>query len=84
MVEYLEGKPEAMKNILLLLGKGVATITFYLPNWVQCAEATCDNIGAKTAAVITRKDNRSNTIPISNSAIKEKEIAEWLSENYYL
>lgn len=65
-------------------GKGIATITYYLPNGVECAQATCENIGAKTATVVTRKDNRSHAVTISNSAMKEKEIAEWLANNYYL
>jgi hypothetical protein len=65
-------------------GKGTARIKYFLPNGVQCAEATCDNIGAKTATVTTFKDNRTHTVTIGNSTMKEKEIAEWLSKNFYL
>jgi hypothetical protein len=65
-------------------GKTTALIKYFLPNGTVCAEATCDNIGAKTATVTTFKDNRTHTVTIGNSAMKEKEIAEWLSKNFYL
>lgn len=65
-------------------GKISTTIKYYLQNGVQCATATCDNIGAKTATVVTLKDNRTHTVNITNSAVKEKEIAQWLADNYYL
>jgi len=71
-------------SVAYMEGRGTATIKFYLLNGVQCAAATCDNIGAKTATVVTMKDNRSHTVTITNSAVKEKEIAQWLADNYYL
>jgi len=65
-------------------GKSIATIKYFLPSGVQCAEATCDNIGAKSATIVTLKDNKTHTITIKNSAMKEKEIAEYLSGLMYL
>jgi hypothetical protein len=65
-------------------GKGISTTSYSLPTGVQCAVATYDNIGAKTASVRTLRDNVTRTITINNSAMSEKEIAEWLSVNGYL
>lgn len=65
-------------------GKGMSTTTYSLPNGVQCAVATYDNIGAKSASVRTLRDNVTRNITINNSAMSEKEIAEWLSVNGYL
>lgn len=65
-------------------GKSVSTTTYSLANGVQCAVATYDNIGAKSASVRTLRDNVTRTVTINNSAMSEKEIAEWLSTNGYL
>ncbi len=65
-------------------GKSVSTTTYSLPNGVQCAVATYDNIGAKTASVRTLRDNATHTVTIKNSAMSEQEIADWLSTNGYL
>lgn len=65
-------------------GKSTSTIKYFLPTGVQCATATCDNTGAKTATVITMKDNRTHLVNITNSAVKEKEIAKYLADNFYL
>lgn len=65
-------------------GKSVSTTTYSLPNGVQCAVATYDNIGAKSATVRTMRDNATHTVTIKNSAMSEDEIANWLSVNGYL
>lgn len=65
-------------------GKSTATIKYFLPSGVQCAEATCDNVGAKSATIVTLKDNKTHTLTIKNSAMKEKEIAEYLAGLMYL
>lgn len=65
-------------------GKGTQTTLYKLPNGVQCASATYDNIGAKSATVRTMRDNQTHTVTIKNSAMSEQEIAEWLSVNGYL
>ena len=65
-------------------GKGVATTSYTLPNGVKCAEATYDKIGAKSASVRTMKDDAVHTVTITNSAMSEQEIANWLSDHGYL
>lgn len=65
-------------------GKSIQTTTYTLPSGVQCAVATYDNIGAKTASVRTLKDNITHTVTIKNAAMCEQNIADWLSENGYL
>lgn len=65
-------------------GKTRTTITFSLPNGTVIAIATVEGIAANNCTVVTQKDNAAHQVNITNSTVKEKEIAEWLSENLYL
>jgi hypothetical protein len=65
-------------------GKNIVTVTFMLPNGTKCAVATFEGVTEKTCTVVTMKDNRTHSFTVKNSAMKEKEVAEFLVQNYYL
>lgn len=65
-------------------GKTVKTYTFSLPDGTQVAVATVEGINTKTATVVTAKDNRTFTLPITSNYSVEKEIAKYLISKFYL
>ncbi len=65
-------------------GKQVKTYTFALPDGTQVAVATVEGINTKTATVVTAKDNRTYTVPITSNYSVEKEIAKFLIGKMYL
>lgn len=65
-------------------GKQVKTYTFSLPDGTQVAVATVEGINTKTATVVTAKDNRTYTVPITSNYSVEKEIAKFLIGKMYL
>jgi hypothetical protein len=64
-------------------GHSTYTISFYLPNGVKAAEAVGDGISPDTWRVVTMKDNRVSNVAASFYGA-EKDLAAYLSQNYYL
>lgn len=62
------------------------TYTFSLPDGTQVAEAVLEGVNAKSAKVMTMKDNRSSTLAVKgyDQSGTAQTIAAWLSGRYYL
>lgn len=62
------------------------TYTFSLPNNTAIAEAVLEGVNAKSAKVITMKDNRRTTLAVEgyNQAGVAQTVAAWLVGRYYL
>lgn len=59
------------------------TMTFFLPNGVQVAQATCIGINNHTWRVVTTKDNRFDNV-ISSFNNDDMDITKYLINGYYL
>lgn len=71
------------KNSSSQYGKTITTIVFMLPDGTRVAEAKGEGMNAKSWTVITLKDNVSHTVS-STRAQEELDIAQYLSERFYL